>query len=29
MSKLVIPIDVSQVKDSDRGHQKVRVAAKI
>ena len=29
MSKLVIPIDVSQVKDSDRGQQKVRVAAKI
>ena len=29
MSKLVIPIDVSQVKDSDRGQQKVRVAAKV
>ncbi len=29
MSKLVIPIDVSQVKDSDRGQQKVRVAARI
>ena len=29
MSKLVIPIDVSQVKDADRGQQKVRVAAKI
>jgi hypothetical protein len=29
MSKLVIPIDVSQVKETDRGQQKVRVAAKI
>ena len=29
MSKLVIPIDVSQVPDADRGQQKVRVAAKV
>jgi len=29
MSKLVIPIDVSQVTDADRGQQKVRVAAKV
>jgi len=29
MSKLVIPIDVSQVTDTDRGQQKVKVAAKV
>src|SRR6185295_9907231 len=29
MSKLVIPIDVSQVEDPDRGQQKVRVAARV
>ncbi len=29
MSKLVIPIDVSQVEEADRGQQKVKVAAKI
>ena len=29
MSKLVIPLDVSQVTDKDREQQKVRVAAKI
>lgn len=29
MSKLVIPIDVSQITDNDRDQQKVRVAAKV
>jgi hypothetical protein len=29
MSKLVIPIDVSQITDTDRGQQKVKVAAKV
>src|SRR5690349_3469011 len=29
MSKLVVPIDVSQVTDADRGQQKVKVAAKV